>query len=417
MNKNKFEKKFIFIICLIYSLIIVFKFEGSSVVLASDKIKDLDDRIDAIVGTENCDISVQIASAEKYDLLYEHDPQKKMIPASITKLITTATAINVLGMGYEFKTIIYTDDSDIKDSIVDGNIYLKGYGDPDLNSSDISYLAKLFAEKNIKEITGNIVCDESFLDNEYYSLANHYNADTHSREWPYVSAINLNKNTGNTDPAAMAGSLLSEELNSKNVKVGGIVISGTTPPAAKEIAEISHGLYDVISHMNKVSDNHSAITLFKVVGAKYDTPPGSLAKGQDAVINFLTSMGNPRSIFEILEGSGLSRYNIVNSDLYVRLLKYMYDDVKTFDYFYGSLAIAGKDGTLRNRMTGTEAENNVHAKTGTLNSVSSLTGYAVSRDSELIIFYIAMNGFGGSANSERLKQDQICEALCEFSRK
>lgn len=95
----------------------------------------------------------------------------------------------------------------------------------------------------------------------------------------------------------------------------------------------------------------------------------------------------------------------------------MYDDVKTFDYFYSSLSIAGTDGTLRNRMIGTEAEKNVHAKTGTLNSVSSLTGYAVSRDNELLIFYIAMNGFGGGANQERYKQDQICNLLCQFTRK
>ena len=68
-------------------------------------------------------------------------------------------------------------------------------------------------------------------------------------------------------------------------------------------------------------------------------------------------------------------------------------------------------------MIGTEAEGNVHAKTGTINSVSTLSGYAVSRDSELLIFYIAMNGFGGSSNGPRNKQDEICEAICQFSRK
>ncbi|MDZ4710718.1 MAG: D-alanyl-D-alanine carboxypeptidase, partial [bacterium] len=133
--------------------------------------------------------------------------------------------------------------------------------------------------------------------------------------------------------------------------------------------------------------------------------------------DFLTAIGSPRNTFEIVEGSGLSRFNTVNSDLYIRLLKYMYDDVKTFDFFYNSLSIAGRDGTLRNRMIGTEAEKNIHAKTGTLNSVSSLSGYAVSRDNELLIFYIAMNGFGSSANQVRYRQDLICEILCGFSRK
>jgi len=169
--------------------------------------------------------------------------------------------------------------------------------------------------------------------------------------------------------------------------------------------------------MNKESDNHSAITVFKVIGALKYLPPGTITKGEDAVVSFLTSMGNPRDNFEILEGSGLSRYNSVNSDIYIRLLKYMYDENKTFDYFYSSLAIAGVDGTLRNRMIGTEAEKNVHAKTGTLNSVSALSGYAVTRDNELLIFYITMNGFGSSPNGVKYKQDQICELLCQFSRK
>ncbi len=386
-------------------------------IFADGKTDELVLGIQSIVGSVNCSVSVQVVSADKYDVLYDYNPQLKMIPASITKLVTASTAIHVLGINYDFKTVAYTDDNEINDGVINGNLYLKGYGDPDLNSSDLIYLAKLISEKNITEITGNIVYDESYLDNEHLGLANYYKGDTHSSNWPYISALNLNKNYGGIDPAMTAGNLLSENLIQLNVKLGGIVIAGVTPSAAKEVALIKHSLYDVLTRMNKESDNHSAITVFKVIGAKYDTPPGSISKGEEAVVNFLTSIGNPRNIFEIVEGSGLSRYNTVNSDLYVRLLKYMYDDINSFNYFYNSLSIAGKDGTLKNRMIGTEAEKNVHAKTGTLNSVSSLTGYAVSRDNELLIFYIDMNGFGGSANSERYKQDQICELLCSFSRK
>ncbi len=385
---------------------------------SGDKVEELGHAIDSIVSTTNCKVSVQVATADKYDLLYTHNPQAEMIPASITKLITAAVAIDVLGINYDFKTIVYSDDSNTKDGIVNGNLYLKGFGDPDLNSSDISYLAREIAGKGIKEVTGNIVYDESFLDDKHYGLADYYSGDTQRGYWPYVSAINLNKNPGQYDPASSAGDLLMSELVSNGVSLTGIVIAGETPAAANQVAEVSHSLYDVISRMNKESDNHSAITVFKVVGAEYkNNPPGSLEKGEQAVIDFLTEIGNPRGSFDIVEGSGLSRFNKVNSDLYIRLLKYMYDDVKTFDYFYASLSIAGTDGTLRNRMKGTEAEKNVHAKTGTLNSVSTLAGYAVSRDMELILFYIAMNGFGGGHNEARYRQDLICEQLCMFTRK
>lgn len=410
MTINKLHKNFLRVFCIIclFSL---------NELYAKSKIEELGASIDSVIDFVNCNVSVQVASADKYDLLYEHNPHMKLIPASITKLVTAATAIDVLGVNYNFKTIVFTDDININDGTIDGNIYLKGYGDPDLNSSDIGYLAKLISEKNITHITGNIIYDESFLDGDHYGIANYYQGDTHQSYWPYVSAINLNKNPSSYDPAVSAASLLSDNLSSLNVKVDGIVVSGTTPSAAKQIAEVSHSLYDVISHMNKQSDNHSAITVFKVIGAKHSGTPGSLTKGEDAVIEFLTAIGNPRNTFEIIEGSGLSRFNTVNSDLYMRLLKYMYDDIETFNYFYNSLAIAGIDGTLRNRMIGTEAEKNVHAKTGTLNSVSSLAGYAVSRDNELLIFYIGMNGFGGSASQERQNQDRICEILCQFSRK
>lgn len=382
----------------------------------SDKVTELSESIDAIVNSLDCTVSIQVVSADKYDLIYEHNSQTEMIPASITKLVTSAVAFDMLGVNYNFKTIVYTDDMDISDGVIDGNIYLKGYGDPDLNSLDLTYLAEEISSKNIRQITGNIVYDESYLDDEHYSIADYYQGDTKKTYWPYVSGLNFNKNPKSFDPALMAGTVFMEELIAANITVDGILVSGMTPSASKEIAVVSHSIFDVLAHMNKESDNHSAITVFKVIGAKFGTPPGSVTKGESAVVEFLTSIGNQRNGFEILEGSGLTRFNRVNSDMYIRLLKYMYDDTKTFDYFYSTLPIAGKDGTLRNRMIGTEAENNVHAKTGTLNSVSALSGYAVSRDNELLIFYIVMNGFGGGANAVRYKQDQICELLCQFSR-
>jgi serine-type D-Ala-D-Ala carboxypeptidase/endopeptidase (penicillin-binding protein 4) len=384
----------------------------------TDKIKVLQTRIDSIVATVNCSVSIQVASASKYDLLYAYKPELKMIPASITKVITSSTAFNLLGVNYEFKTIIYTDDNNIGDGVINGNLYLKGYGDPDLSSYDISILAKQVIGNNIREITGNIVYDDSYLDDEHHGLANYYNSDTKISYWPYICALSLDKNKGSSNPAYSAGNVLASSLSAGSVKLDGIVIAGITPDIAKEVTQVSRPIFDVLANMNKVSDNHSAITVFKVIGANYKSPPGSLKKGSEAVIDFLSStIGIARDNYEILEGSGLTRYNFVTSDLYIQLLKYMYDDAKHFDYFYTTLPIGGIDGTLRDRMRGTEAEKNIHAKTGTINGVSTLTGYAISRDNELIIFYIAMNGFDNNNRIYRKKQDDICELICQFSRK
>jgi len=169
--------------------------------------------------------------------------------------------------------------------------------------------------------------------------------------------------------------------------------------------------------MNKASDNLSAISVFKVIGAVNESPPGTLQKGTNAVIDYMTRKGVDRNEYEILEGSGLTRYNIVTGNLFMRLLKIMYDDLKNFDMFYNSLPIAGYDGTLRKRMIGTEAERNVRAKTGSLNSVSALAGYTVSRDNELLMFYIVNNGFSGGWQHARDVQDAVCEVISSFTRK
>jgi len=397
-------------------ILILFLFTGIQVALPQNKLKELQDGIDEIVKSVSCDISVLVMSAEKYDLLYEYNHDSKMIPASITKMVTAGAALNKLGTGYQFKTVVYTDDNNLSDGIINGNVYIKGFGDPDFSTSDIESLAKQISAFNISSITGNIIYDESFLDDDYNSLAGYYQSDTDPKYWPYITALSLDKNKGNTDPAALCGNILSEEIKDLNITFDGIVISGITPKAAKEISRVTRSISSVLSYMNKVSDNQSAITVFKVLGAEVKGTPGTLEKGVEVVIEFLTTIGVDRKGFEILEGSGLTRYNYVTGPMYMQLMKYFYDDVKNFDVFYQSLAVSGVDGTLKTRMKGTEAEKNVHAKTGTLNYVSSLAGYAVSRDNELIMFYIVMNGFREKSDVYRKKQDKICELLCKFSR-
>lgn len=379
--------------------------------------QSLKEQIDSTIGGLKCDVSVTVVSADKYDVLYSFNADAKMIPASITKLITSAAALMKLGKDYFFKTAILTDDINIDDGVIEGNLYLKGYGDPDFSTSDLRRMADNFMKLGITSVKGNLIYDESYFDNEYGSLSGVYKSDTDPKYWPYVTALSLNKNNGSKDPAFEAANLLAEELLLRNIAFDGIIISGTTPSAAKELVKNLRPLENIIADMNKPSDNQSAITVFKLLGAELKSPPGTLEKGAEVVSDFLTSIGIDRKSFEILEGSGLTRYNLVTSSLYVQLLKFLYDQVNVFDKFLYSLSIAGVDGTLKNRMKDTEAKNNVYAKTGTLNNVSTLAGYAISRDNELLIFYIAMNNFKGDASPYRKRQDRICELICQFSRK
>lgn len=371
--------------------------------------------IDAILSSIGGNVSCIVMSAEHGDVIYSRNPGMKMIPASITKVITAVVAMDILGPDYKFKTVVYSD-APINDGVLNGNLYFKGFGDPDLYSGDVTALAKNVAGK-LKTLNGNIIYDNSFLDDNYYSLANFYSGDTRQQYWPYVAAINIDKNKISGNPGFYAADLFADELFANGVNINGDVVSGVTPPAAIQVAEFSHTIKDVLTHMNKVSDNLSAISVFKVIGAVFDSPPGSLEKGTKAVINYMTRNRIDRSEYEILEGSGLTRFNIVTGNLFMRLLKIMYDDLKNFDMFYNQLPIAGFDGTLRNRMIGTEAERNVRAKTGSLNSVSALSGYTVSRDNELLMFYIVNNGYSGGWAGPRSIQDAFCDVVSSYTRK
>ena len=399
---------------LIFAVLFIYQFTYSQKI-PQNKIDELSGKLDSIclpLKNAGIKVSCKVVHADFNKLMYELDPEIGMIPASITKIVVGVTAYAKLGANYQIPTIIYTDDNNIKDGSVDGNLYIKGYGDPDLNSGDIQVLAEEINKAGIKQITGNIVADDSYFDNVYKTLSGVYKGDTGPSYWPYVSGLCLDKTYG----AMSTGNLLSSDLTSLGISVQGTVISGTTPGGAKELVQVSHSIYDVLSYMLKESDNHSAITIFKLLGAKYKKQPASLEDAQDVVSSFLTELGVDRYSYEILEGSGLTRYNKVNAEMYIKMLKYMYDDRFLFDYFMNSLSIAGKDGTLKNRMIGTEAEGNVYAKTGTINSVSALSGYVIDKDSEVLMFYVVMNGFGGNATEMRAAQDDVCILLSQFSR-
>lgn len=387
---------------------------------SSTKVDGLQQKLDSLIAPlrdEGVTVSAKVIHADFNKTLYEYQPETPMIPASITKLITSACALVKLGQSYNFLTLVYTDDNNLSDGVINGNLYIKGFGDPDLYSGDIDYLANSVIKSNIKEITGNIVADESYFDTDYKGLSDYYKGDTGPSYWPYISALTLNKNEGTSSPALDAASTLSADLQAAGITFTGTVIAGKTPSGSKEIARMSHSIFDVISNMNKVSDNLSAITIFKLLGAKMKSAPGSLEKGQEVVSSFLSEIGVNRYSYEILEGSGLTRYNKVNADLYITLLKYMYDDRFLFDYYFNSLSVAGVDGTLKKRMIGTEGEGNIHAKTGSLNGVSSLCGYAIDKDNEILIFFIVMNGFGGSNLGMHNVQDNFAVTLAGFSRK
>jgi len=210
--------------------------------------------------------------------------------------------------------------------------------------------------------------------------------------------------------------LLAEKLQGQAATIGGIRLD-TVPSTATPILDYTHRLDSVVTYLNKESDNLSAENILKTLGAEKRSVPGSAAKGISVLHEFLNGNDIDTSRIVLVDGSGLSRYNLTSADVLIRLLLAMHKRPEHFDAFYTSLPIAGVDGTLSDRMKGSPAEGNLRAKTGTLNGVSSLSGYVHTADGEFLAFSVLMQKFPGSAQAYRQVQDRLGILLATMRRR
>jgi len=167
--------------------------------------------------------------------------------------------------------------------------------------------------------------------------------------------------------------------------------------------------------MMKLSQNLYAETLLKTLGKATADP--TFAGGIAAVHETLLGWSVPESGFTQADGSGLSRYNHVTAETIVAVLVHVDHDPKLRDTFRSTLPIAGRDGTLENRMKGTPAEGNAQAKTGSLTNAHALSGYVTSADGESLVFAVLTNNSGVPTATVDHTIDAIVERLARFSRK
>jgi D-alanyl-D-alanine carboxypeptidase/D-alanyl-D-alanine-endopeptidase (penicillin-binding protein 4) len=195
---------------------------------------------------------------------------------------------------------------------------------------------------------------------------------------------------------------------------------------AIQVAELgSPTLTELARSTNQPSDNFLAEMLLKDLGGAFGTS-GSTAGGIDVIKRFAGLRG---FAFRGENGSGLSRRNRASPAAVVRLLDSMLevdpaapDDQQLEqeglrDAFVGSLAVAGKSGTIARRMRGTAAAGNCFAKTGTLNRVSALSGYCFrgGRDEEhAVVFSLLMNKV--DVNRAHIVQDRMTALIARYSR-
>jgi len=407
---------------------LLFFFISFTLTLSASSKDEIQDKIDHILkrlpsGTKT---GILIVNPLTEDTLYSLNHTVSMIPASNTKLFTTATALSIMGGDFILATRLYSDDENISDGIINGNIYLKGCGNSLFTQDDLQAMISELKSRNVKKITGKIIGDDSYFD-EIYTRDDWITDEVANVRLPPISALVIDRNrevvqrvrrgrlrnylVNIKNPPLYAASLLRTKLIASGIIVASNAEKGVTPDKAYLILENGITLRELIERTNKESDNFLAECLFKTIGAVESGEQGNSFYSTQAVLSFISDNGIFSNGTAVVDGSGISRFDQVTVGSIAGLLEKMYFDVANFDDFYNSLSIAGVDGTLEKRMNGTPVKNNFHGKTGTLNGVSSISGYLTCANGDDLVISILFEFNKDGANFYRDIQDSIIETL------
>jgi len=214
-------------------------------------------------------------------------------------------------------------------------------------------------------------------------------------------------------------SLLVHVFKNAGIQMDGTVEMRQAPPGLFLIAtHESKPLHLLINDMLKHSDNVIAGSIFKKLGEIHSNSPGSWTNGQVAVTDILQqNAAVDTTNLRAVDGSGLSLQNRVTPEQLMQILQFAFHNDHTSYEFISALPIAGQDGSLKHRLK--HIAGRVRAKTGTISEsgVSSLAGYAISKDHEPIAFVIIVNGRKGNVWKYRELEDRIATALVRFTRR
>ena len=211
------------------------------------------------------------------------------------------------------------------------------------------------------------------------------------------------------DPDAAYAAAVAEALSDKGISVEGRSTDSTA--RVDTLATLSSPpLSEILKALMKPSQNQIAEMLYHTV-ALAKTGVGSADSGRVVVERQIASWGVPVPAEAVVrDGSGLARYDYISPRTVVRILDAMHKS-PSFQVYYDALPIGGVDGTIRNRMKGTPAEGNVHAKTGSVAQSRSLSGFVTTADQHLLIFSFLSNNWTVPVRSVERVQDAIAARL------
>jgi D-alanyl-D-alanine carboxypeptidase/D-alanyl-D-alanine-endopeptidase (penicillin-binding protein 4) len=362
------------------------------------------------------DLSHQLSLAGPQDGAYVYDVTAKQElfseraavlrpPASVEKLYTATSILARFGPVGRLTTTVSGAGHLAPGGIWEGNLYLRGGGDPTFGSSafihgayggrgaSVSALAsQLVRTDGIHRVNGSILGDETYLDSLRGEPSSGYAPD------PFLegtlSGLSFDRGASGSErgrhaPAAYAARRLWALLKGYGVKITGRSGAASTPAGATPLAGVqSPTIAQLMGLMLPPSDNFFAETLLKDLGARFGGA-GTTAAGAAVVSQTVAGVFglHPR----VVDGSGLSPVD-ETSPLQVGALLVALAASPTGSVLRDSLAVAGRSGTLKRRMRHTGAAGRCQGKTGTLSGVSNLVGYCQSAGGHLLAFALFTDG-------------------------
>jgi D-alanyl-D-alanine carboxypeptidase/D-alanyl-D-alanine-endopeptidase (penicillin-binding protein 4) len=419
-------------------------------------------------------ISFLAVSSKTHQVIAEQNANLLLNPASNIKLVTTLAALEILHPEYRFKTE-YWAMGPIKSGILQGDLVVKGFGDPSITSERLQKVARQIKLLGIHSIAGSVVLDESYFGGE--TVAKGWESEVHSQKLysAPISALALNHNTAiflfkpgevgeaaifSPDPPAdyfkvtgeirtlghggrpkiavsesdqnmrvslkgsvssfMPFSQLKKRVNhparyfasvfnyflkQEGITIGGRPVALGTPKII--LTDRSPILSQIIAETNKTSSNFIAEMLVKAIAGEVSSP-AKFETGLAEIRKFLEQkVGLKKNSFVLANGSGLGPYNRFSARQFVMLLEYGSRNFEVCSEFVSSLGVAGTQGTLSKRMRQEPTLRSLRAKTGTLNGVSSLSGYVDTQGDDTVMFSVLVQGKGRVISKARGLEDRI----------
>ncbi len=368
--------------------------------------------------------------------VYADGADRSVIPASTLKVLTAATALALIPPEERFTTELRASAMPV-DGVIAGDLWLVGGGDPLLETPDysrtqdhspeiatnVTALADKLVASGVTRINGGVVGDDRRYDDtrQVKTWKREYLA---AGEVGPIGALSLNDNftkknargrrTGAVDPPRDAAAEFAALLVERGVTIGSDARGAKpTDSAAAVVAPSvlaaieSQPIELVVQEVLVWSDNTAAEMLLKEVGFRSTNRPGSAETGVAAVKAFVATRSS--SAYQAVDGSGLDRSDQVTCSLLADVLA----GEKPGGALERALPVMGESGTLRRRLRGDAAAGKVRAKTGSLNGVSSLAGFAETANASRAVFAFVGNGLASTSTGVDIG-NQVAQQLVRF---